>query len=289
MNNQKVSYLLKSTKGYFSPLKCPSCGTVGGMTVDRKYLVTRLIRCKECFLLYRHPVDSPDFNDTYYNSDYVEPDGITTDLPSEQQLAVWKELNFMNSGKNISSHIKAVETILGPLTGLKLVDYGANWGYGSYQWKQRALVVESYELARDRASFGKNLGLSIKTKEEDISKGNDIFYSSHVIEHLPSVKHMLDVARRSLHQDGIFVAFCPNGSEAFRKRHPGNFHRGWGLVHPNYLTGEFYQRAFASNPYFISSSPYEIDSVNLNQVQYVGNLEGDELMVIAKINSSFRG
>lgn len=286
MNNQRVGYLLNSAINYFTPKKCPSCGTIGGKVIDRKFLVTRLICCKTCHLNYRHPLDAADFNKKFYNTSYTESDGITTELPNEKLLEQWLREGFAGSAKDMRHHIAVIESLCGDLKELKIVDYGANWGYGSYQFKQKGMIVDSYELATARAEFGKKLNIDIKTEESKITSNNDIFYSSHVIEHLPSIPKMLALARRSLSKDGYFIAFCPNGSNEFRSLHHHNFHRAWGLVHPNYLSADYYRYIFKDNPYYISSNPYALKAISqLQNQQLIGDLRGEELMVISKINT----
>lgn len=288
MNNKKITYFLGSALKYFTPKQCPSCGAIGGEVIDRKFVVTRLITCSKCKLNYRHPLDSAKFNEQFYNEDYVETDGMTTELPDDAQLKRLMETGFAGTSKDMSQHIKIIETVLGRLKGVRIIDYGANWGYISYQFKQRGMLVDGYELARNRANFGKKLGIDIKTDENKLSDNNDIFYNSHVIEHLPSIPNMLAIAKRTLSKEGYFIALCPNGSKEFRKNHPSNFHLAWGMVHPNYLSADYYQYMFKDHPYYIGSGdPYDfIEMGNFGDRQVTGNLEGGELLVIVKINKS---
>lgn len=285
MNNKKLSYFLHALANSLSPKVCPTCGHIGGSIIDRKYWVTTLIECSNCHLQYRHPIDKSDFNEDFYNNDYAETDGITTDLPNDSQLREMVATNFKNTAKDISHHIAVIEAAGSKLENLRVVDFGANWGYGSYQLTKKGCVVQSYELAKQRAHFGERLGIKIKTETSEIEGGVDVFYNSHVIEHLPSITAMIDLARKVLSPNGYFITFCPNGSDSFRRRQPTNFHLGWGMVHPNYLNEKFYIKLFKDNPYYIGSTPFDISTIKkIDGNQLIGNLEGDELLVVCQLN-----
>ena len=68
-------------------------------------------------------------------------------------------------------------------------------------------------------------------------------------------------------------------------KNPAVFHRFWGKVHPNYLNADFYKKVFENNPYFIASNPIVMNDIHplQNQESIIGELSGDELMVIAKM------
>lgn len=112
-----------------------------------------------------------------------------------------------------------------------------------------------------------------------------MFFSSHFIEHIPDIKHLFLLARRLLTEDGYFVAYCPNGSQEFKAKHPQIFHRFWGQAHPNYLSAGFYSKVFKDVPFLIGSDACGIEEIENwdGNSQKILNVSGYELFVIAKI------
>jgi len=282
----RTQYLFRSLVKIATPKICPYCKTQNSKVVDRKYMVTTLNACTECNLLFRHPLDSVSFNQKFYQDEYEQHDGITTDLPADKEIAQLMKTNFAGSGKDYNPKIEIIKIIASPLT-LSVVDYGANWGYTSYQFSQAGFEVQPYEISKPRAKFGKKLGLNICTSENDLRPGVSVFFNSHVIEHLPDIKHMFLLAQKLLVQDGLFVAYCPNGSNALRTTNPALFHYFWGQVHPNCLSAEFFANVFRDVPYLIgsdASDTFEIESWD-KKTQRILDVSGNELFVFAKIKN----
>ncbi|GHN02870.1 hypothetical protein WSM22_43590 [Cytophagales bacterium WSM2-2] len=255
--------------------------------MDQKYLFTRLFECQKCHLQFRHPADTKSFSEKFYQADYVQDDGITTDLPSSEKLAQMINNNFAGSAKNADEVITLWRSLFAHLDQIKAIDYGCSWGYMSYQIRKKGVQLQSFEISRPRAAFGnQNLGLNIKSETQDLMPGNDLFYSSHVIEHVPSIPDMISEAKRLLKPEGIFLAECPNGSPDFRSKNEFGFHKGWGLVHPNYLSDKFYMHLFKDNPYLITSDPFDLESISKwdGVSQQVHNTSGGRLLVMAKPN-----
>jgi hypothetical protein len=282
----KISYLVGSTLRYFSSKGCPSCGGNDVAIIDTKYIVTRLFKCKKCLLLFRHPKDSSEFNFKFYQKKYSQK-GLTTDLPSAEELESLKANNF--KGKTAALYTKIFLELFKDVEPqkIKLVDYGCSWGYQSYQFLKSGFDCNSFEISRPRAEFGNtHLGLAIKTEESELPSANDIFFSCHVIEHVPSPGKMIEFGLDHLQRGGYFVAECPNGSDVFRKNKPDLFHVLWGMVHPNMLTAEYYSKVFEKLPHFITTSPFDniIDELRGwdGKSGQILDLTGSELLVVAK-------
>lgn len=126
----KISYFKNSLLHRFSSSHCPSCGGENAKVVDTKFLgLTNLLQCGECFLRYRFPTDSADFNYHFYQSSYVQS-GLTTDLPSDEELAKLMRANFANTEKDFSMYSNILEFLaINCKRKLRILDYGANWGY----------------------------------------------------------------------------------------------------------------------------------------------------------------
>lgn len=250
-------------------MRCPSCGGAGSM-VDRKWLVTALRRCGGCGLLFRTPTTGAAESERFYQQAYEQ--GQTTELPGEDELQALVASEF----SAMDGHYRTAGEILRRLgAGPRLFDYGCSWGYGSFQLRRDGFEVDSYEISRPRAAYAKQkLGANLVQPEEARPGDYDVFFSSHVIEHVPSVSAMLRLGLRLLKPGGLFVAFSPNGSEHYRRLQPANWHRCWGLVHPQLIDEVFLQRELAGKRFLVSSSPYHGLQWGLN------DLTGDELLIV---------
>ena len=283
---QKINYLVTSALRYFEEPVCPSCGTTINTLVDRKYMVTRLFKCSNCKLQYRHPIERVEEGKKFYQKKYTEGDGITTELPSEELLKELKDNNFSQfkddrSALRLDELFKALN-----VENKNICDYGSSWGYMSYQLKNLGYQVNSFEISKPRADFGnKHLNLDIKTEYNQLKKNQDIVFSSHVIEHVPCVKQMLEQKYDLVKDGGYLIIICPNGSNGIKNANPESFHEGWGKVHPNYLSEDFFENFFQSNSRFITSTPFNIKQIKDwdQKTSYTSILmNGYELLVIIK-------
>jgi hypothetical protein len=143
-----------------------------------------------------------------------------------------------------------------------------------------------YEVSRPRAKYAKeSLAVNVLETEQLLPGQFACFFSAHVLEHVPSVAEVIGLAKRLLSPNGVFVAFCPNGSTAYRERSPKSFKAAWGKVHPNYLSADYYERAFSGLPMLLASSPY--DHASISAWDQCGNLvldlSGPELLCVVVV------
>jgi 2-polyprenyl-3-methyl-5-hydroxy-6-metoxy-1,4-benzoquinol methylase len=285
---QKLKYLLRSLKNFNQEKKCPNCGKIAGKLIDEKYFVTNLIKCENCKLNFRHPTDSKESMNSFYQSDYnanySEETLSITDLPSDKVLVQLMNDNFPNK-RDHSTFIKA----LLKSTSSRVLDFGCSWGYSVYQLKQAGYDAEGFEISQQRAGFGKKLNVIIHHSEETVKGDLDLIMSNHAIEHVPVISDFIKFASSKLRTQGVFMAFCPNGSPEYRQREPDIFHVNWGFLHPNYLDIEFAIKSFSQNPYLILTGDWDYDLKTLSswdgKSQVVGDKkDGKELLIIAKPN-----
>ena len=256
--NQKIAYLANSTRKTLqaSGFSCPSCGSHQSTTVRRKYIVTVLRRCSVCELQFRTPTTSVAENAAFYQEAYTQ--GFTTDCPTDEDLAGYLRAGFVGSVRDYSQYIEIVRAA-GQTTGARLFEFGCSWGYGSWQFRRAGFDVEAYEISAPRARYAKQkLGIRVHDTLDQVKGPFDIFFTSHVLEHVPSVRLALDFARTILKPGGLIVAITPNGSVDFRRRAGTDWNKLWGLVHPNFLDERFYHRYFRSQPRIIQSNPYDL-------------------------------
>lgn len=229
---------------------CPACGSDAGSIVDWKG-VHVLCNCEQCSLLYRHPRESEESMSAFYQSEYSEK-GMTADLPTEKELENLMDTRFKGTDKDFSYQISILNS-LGIRPGMKVLDFGANWGYLSFQLKSAGYQVESFEISKPRAEFGSYLGLQIKTDLSELTGQYDCVYSSHVLEHVPNPAATLKQQFAMVKPGGLVVAHTPNGSEAWRRKATSSFRNVWGLVHPVLLTDRFVKNQFLNVPFLVTS------------------------------------
>ncbi|MEN6449025.1 MAG: class I SAM-dependent methyltransferase [Thermoguttaceae bacterium] len=270
-------------------MTCPSCQGADGQVCDTKRLIVSLRRCNRCKLLYRTPTTTPEQSRKYYQSDYEQ--GYTTDMPSPADLERLMATRFLGTERDHSAKIAVLEA-LGANSGDKLFDYGCSWGYGSWQMAQCGYDVSAFEISSPRAQYARrHLGVTVYSTPESLQSPElqgtfDYFFSSHVLEHVPSVSVVLEQAFRLLRPGGLFVAFTPNGSSAHRNASAETWHAAWGFVHNNFLDELFYDTYFRQAPRLMASLPYDLDAIRAarldNRAATILPLHGTELLAVAR-------
>lgn len=254
----KLDYLVKSALRSATPdrLACPDCGGQKSVLVERKYAVTALRRCSACLLMFRTPNDDPGEACAFYNADYDQ--GFTTDCPSPERLEELKADGFSGQDNDYAYYISVLRA-LGVQPGATLFDFGCSWGYGSYQLAQAGFDVLSTEISQPRAAYAaQNLGVRLAPDLIQTAfkrpHSMDVFFSSHVLEHVPAPSSVIHAARMLVRPGGLFVSFFPNGSAANRASHP-NWSGLWGKVHPNFLDDAYLNHAVPDRPRLFAASP----------------------------------
>ena len=107
-----------------------------------------------------------------------------------------------------------------------------------------SIIDACYELSLPRRKFGEaKLGIEYIEKPPEKDMRFDLFFSSHVIEHMQNPIILRDWIVKSLKDDGISFITCPNGSDSakFNK----NWSQSWGEVHPNFISDRFLCKNFS--------------------------------------------
>ena len=107
----KLSYFKTSLLKFLFKIgeNCPSCNSNESFTLETKFLITSLKRCKNCFLLYRTPTTSVGENKDFYQEEYQQ--GFTTDCPNDDELKKLIESNFDNHEKNYSNYLNVLNVL----------------------------------------------------------------------------------------------------------------------------------------------------------------------------------
>lgn len=281
-----INYLFK----HFNPkwFSCPSCGHSKSDLLSRKYFVTSMNRCRNCQLLFRTPTTSPKEYSNFYQTNYVE--GYTTEAPSQSELQRLIATKFRNSGRDYTNYINVLRSLQSNPDQI-ILDFGCSWGYGSWQIKDANFKVLATEISKPRRNFAKKfLDIDVVPEPSDLKTPIDLFFSSHVLEHIPEIHKVFDVAKKSMAVDGYLIAFTPNGSDNFRKNDPLSWNKCWGFVHPILIDDVFIKSYFCNEKIYIGTSPYNCEHIaewaknerkpNLT----LASLDGNELLFIVKFD-----
>lgn len=285
----KAKYLLRSLGRFLTHAgyRCPNCNSATRTQVAEKYLITQLNRCRDCRLLFRTPTDDPHRMDDYYENEYSQK--FAAEIPLESEIPELKRRNFSGTQGDYSYYVGVLKAA-GIPEGARLLDFGCSWGYGSFQLANAGFDVTGFEIAATRREFARR-AMNVRliddiesTAQDSKYRGSfDVFFSSHVLEHVSHPTQIIKFANALLKRDGIFISFTPNGSEACR-RVSGTWMKLWGEVHPNFIDDEFLDHHFQHSPRAFGSSPLRSDvvlDVQPNRLN-LDELEREELFFIAR-------
>jgi SAM-dependent methyltransferase len=221
----------------------------------------------------------------FYQHDYKQA-GLTTDLPDANALENLLTTGFKGSNKDFS-RVLALFSAIGVPSGARILDFGANWGYGVWQFRKAGYEATGYELSKPRAEFAGGLGVQVVTDWRDVIASGpfDVAFSSHVLEHTPDPAQAIRDQIAVLKPDGYLIALFPNGSDAFRVAEPQAFHRLWGRVHPVMLNDNFVSGSLESQILFQGSlCDEDLDKLRRwdRRKHEHGNVGSSELLVLAQ-------
>lgn len=264
-------------------ISCPACMSHETNVIKRKYIFTALRFCRQCGLMFRIPKEGQLSAEAFYQESYSH--GFTTDCPSDEELLKLKSTGFRGTEKDYTRYIEILQAA-GIQSGARILDFGASWGYGSWQFAQAGYSVYTYEISRARARYAAeklncNVLLSLKAMPEQI----DCFFSAHVVEHLTNPNDLWIHASNVLKPIGKVVILTPNGERIREEQDYRAYHQLWGKIHPLLLTAKALSNQAQSHGFEgrAYSSPFELDAItNFRQ----GDLTGAELLYVAQRNSS---
>ena len=260
----KLRYLARSALDCVAHrhFACQNCGVDDRQIVDHKYIVTQLNRCNNCKLLYRTPTDTKERNASFYGSQGAYSEAVPAKLPSAARLAQLVDRNFADTPYDYA-HVVRTLGALGLEPGARIFDFGCAWGYGSYQLRAAGYDVVSFEISEARFAYAREqLGIVPLDPPAEVSAGHpqaasfDCFFSSHVLEHVPSPDQVFQQAGHLVKPGGLFVSQTPNGAQARRFADP-NWSFMWGLVHPNCIDEIFLGHHFQQFPHVFTSRDQE--------------------------------
>jgi SAM-dependent methyltransferase len=192
---------------------------------------------------------------------------------------------FRNTEKDFGPYIEVLKAA-GLAPGASILDFGASWGYGSWQFHKAGFSTYSLELSGRRSAYARQkLNCQMLADWHDLPGPVDCFFSAHVVEHLEDPNLLWNAANECLKPGGLFVCFCPNGNPDLELSSSRNYHQLWGNVHPLLITPQFLWRN--SERYHFTpelySSPYNFDQIASHQADQ--NPVGDELLLLGRRNA----
>jgi len=174
-------------------------------------------------LLFRIPTTTVEESAAFYQDDYTQ--GMTTEMPDSKELERLKASLFAGTDRNFAKYVQVLDA-LKIKKGSTIYDFGTSWGYGTWQLAQAGYNMIGYEIGKSRAAYARDkMGVEVYDVREQVRGKFDVFFSAHVMEHVPSVQETIHYAKSMLKPGGLFVAFTPNGSEEFRQGYPVNWHK----------------------------------------------------------------
>ncbi|MFZ4809456.1 MAG: class I SAM-dependent methyltransferase [Hyphomicrobiaceae bacterium] len=239
--------------------QCSNCNGQPGRYVDRKYLITALGECERCRILFRTPINTPDELTSFYLKDYRTDN---TDTPAIRDPEAYRSMAELRRYRDYRDYIRVLQAA-GCMAGTRVFEYGCSWGYGAAQLRDAGFEVTGYEISGNNREFARKvLGLDIVDDFDACVAAPplerfDVFFSSHVLEHLSSVDAIFKAARSLVRPGGILAFFVPNGSAAFRAVDERRWRRLWGEVHPLFLTDQFFLKAFEGEDIIVGASPLD--------------------------------
>jgi SAM-dependent methyltransferase len=272
-------YLFKVMAGYVlhGDSSCPHCGHAHTQITGRKFGLLQLRFCPECRLQFRYPKDSEAVNRAFYSGIYQEDEGITTNAPEPQRIPLLLSNRFQGTDKNFDERIATLRRYR---AGGTLLDYGASWGYGTWQLAQAGYQAIGYEIDEARTEYGRwHLNIGLTSDWADLAdKRFDILFTSHVIEHLPDLRDTFSRFHGLLNPDGLLCIFVPNCTGV---EQPAVFARkrefAFGEKHTIAYTADF----FAHNLPRHGFTPLTID-VTPHHTPKADLINGSELLVVAQ-------
>lgn len=238
------------------PMDCPYCGHDGTRLVAIKKVLLQLRECERCHLNFRYPKDNWVENFDYYQEEYEQQ--RVTDLPPEADLPRHISNNFRHVGRDLTEHLQVIAR---NASGRRLLDFGASWGYCSWQFQRAGYETVGFDISRTRTKYGEaRLGVPMVSDTSTLpARSIEIIYAAHVLEHMPDPGKVLREFRRLLKPGGKLFIFVPNGGCKAARSLGVQWPPLINQKHVMAFTARFFDYSLAAEGFapMFASSPYD--------------------------------
>lgn len=190
---------------YLENTPCILCGNNKYAQKYSQYY-SRIVRCKECGLIYTNPRLKSKYLKELYSKEYFQNDHSSRLGYSD----------YLQDQKNIirtfDKRLKTIETFIRPG---KVLDVGCATGFFMQSAKMRGWKAEGVEISKYAASYAKkNFGFKVYVgdilKIDLPSNTYDLITLWDVIEHVSNPIEVIQVLKRSLKKNGLLVFSTPD-------------------------------------------------------------------------------
>jgi hypothetical protein len=194
---QRIAYFLRSAlNSPFADTSCPGCDSSATRQLRKKYLVTRLYQCDGCGLRFRTPKDTQEFAEAFYTHLYSTDFSSLQPDDAELDTFLHGECSVAECGGNYTGYIRVLKSLQISPNDV-IVDYGAGWGFGSWQMLRAGYRVYAYDLSLPRIRYAiDKLGVTGTHRREELPTAVQCVITAHVLEHLIDPKQLwIDASR----------------------------------------------------------------------------------------------
>ena len=165
--------------------------------------VYSLIRCKQCGLIFQHPLPSEAFLKKFYHQLYSTKRGLSSTLNAYEQFHPEQEEARINT---IEKYIR----------GGTLLDIGASSGFFLHQlskhpnWKGYGVELSISAVKKAKDDFGLEITHGDIFNPHIKNNFFDVITMFSVLEHIPHVHETLDMVYKKLKPNGWLIFTVPN-------------------------------------------------------------------------------
>lgn len=185
-------------KNNFKYIKCNLCEK---NDAEELYLIKRfkkhfkIVKCRNCGLVYVNPQPTEEELRKYYNSFYRVP------LKTNEKLVLKKARELINEIKRTKK------------TG-SLLEIGCSYGFLLQYFKRREWYVKGIEISQEASDYARSrFGIDVFTgtlREYKRRERFDLIVMLDVLEHLSNPAEELSLVNKYLKKDGLLVLTTPN-------------------------------------------------------------------------------
>lgn len=186
---------------------CPLCGAHNGFAQVYRDNPSRVVRCRNCDLVFFNPQPSIEYLKKFYSSQSGYLSCIEENLRSfEQDPLAWK--------KTADFILNKVTPYLPPTNKDRILDVGCAYGFFLLFARERGLDTYGIEISTETSAYAKKQGIEILNTTLLDSEFDDNFFSAitmnNVLEHTLNPVAELGEAYRILTNQGVIFVAVPN-------------------------------------------------------------------------------